>query len=205
MARAAVDAGIGWVVLNREANYVADLRKSAKAPAFAVTVDHVDIGRIQSQQCAALLPDWRHGTLHARPLRKFRHQRSAEGNAGAEARESALDQSERPMDRGELHACRAFLAETYHLQESGVDLVAAQDDSMAIGARKAFQEFPAKSNASAGFRFPSSGSTACRKPGRPGCAADYCAPRSSARRTPARRLICSWMLCEMENHNQSAR
>ena len=56
VARAAASAGIGWVVLNRDANYIGELRQFSKAPIFAVTVDHVDIGRIQAKQCTALLP-----------------------------------------------------------------------------------------------------------------------------------------------------
>src|SRR5271165_6936651 len=38
VARAAVNAGISWVVLNREANYVAELRGLGQAPVFLVTV-----------------------------------------------------------------------------------------------------------------------------------------------------------------------
>ena len=46
VARAAASAGIGWAVLNRDANYVPELRKSSKAPVFVVTSDHLEIGRI---------------------------------------------------------------------------------------------------------------------------------------------------------------
>ena len=56
VARAAVNAGIGWAVLNREANYISELRRTNKAPIFGVSSDHVEIGRIQGRQCAALLP-----------------------------------------------------------------------------------------------------------------------------------------------------
>src|SRR5208283_1667955 len=46
VARAAASAGIGWAVLNRDANYISELRKTSKAPIFAVSSDHVEIGRI---------------------------------------------------------------------------------------------------------------------------------------------------------------
>src|SRR5438874_6984747 len=39
VARAAASAGIGWAVLNRDANYVSELRKSSSAPVFVVTSD----------------------------------------------------------------------------------------------------------------------------------------------------------------------
>ena len=47
VARAASAAGIGWVVLNRDPEYMSELHKAATAPTFAVSSDHVEIGRIQ--------------------------------------------------------------------------------------------------------------------------------------------------------------
>ncbi len=37
VARAAASAGVGWAVLNRDANYIAELRRSSSAPFFGVT------------------------------------------------------------------------------------------------------------------------------------------------------------------------
>ncbi len=56
VAKAAAAAGIGWVVLNREVEYLADLRRSFKVPIFLITSDHEEIGRIQGKQITALLP-----------------------------------------------------------------------------------------------------------------------------------------------------
>src|SRR3977135_3051031 len=56
VARAAVSAGIGWAGLNPRGTYTRELRQSSKAPIFSVPSDHVEIGRIQGRQCAALLP-----------------------------------------------------------------------------------------------------------------------------------------------------
>src|SRR5260370_15136525 len=61
VARAAASAGIGWAVLNRDANYIEELRKTSSAPILAISSDHVEIGRIQGRQFAALLP--RGGTV----------------------------------------------------------------------------------------------------------------------------------------------
>src|SRR5579863_8465290 len=55
VARAAAAAGIGWVVLNREAQYLSELRKASSAPAFVISSDHREIGRLQGRQIAALL------------------------------------------------------------------------------------------------------------------------------------------------------
>jgi ABC-type sugar transport system substrate-binding protein len=142
VARAAVNSGIGWAVLNRDASYISELRQSCKAPVFSVSSDHVEIGRIQGRQCAALLPTG--GTV-------LYIQGPSENSA---AKERTLGMQEvKPsnihlvMLRGQWteessqRAVRSWLKLTTS-QKSNVDLVAAQDDSMAIGARKAFQELP---------------------------------------------------------------
>src|ERR1700675_2322057 len=56
VARAATSSGIGWAVLNRDANYITELRSSSTAPIFGVSSDHLEIGRIQGRQFAAMLP-----------------------------------------------------------------------------------------------------------------------------------------------------
>src|SRR5260370_6534085 len=67
VARAAV---IAWVVLNRELDYVRQLRQSFKVPVFGVTSDNLEIGRIQAQQLAALLPKREARSCTFRALRK---------------------------------------------------------------------------------------------------------------------------------------
>jgi len=52
VARAAASAGIGWAVLNRDANYVPDLRKSSSAP---VSLSHPTISRSVTSKAAKLL------------------------------------------------------------------------------------------------------------------------------------------------------
>src|SRR5208282_5966318 len=56
VARAACTAGIGWAVVNRRPDYLSDLRTPAAPPIFAISSDHVEIGRIQGRQFATLLP-----------------------------------------------------------------------------------------------------------------------------------------------------
>jgi ABC-type sugar transport system substrate-binding protein len=140
VARAAASAGIGWAVLNREANYIAELRKSSTAPVFVITSDHLEIGRIQGRQIAALLPHG--GTILC-------IQGPAENSAAKER--SAGMQETKPANahtillRGQWteessqKAVRSWVKLTTS-HKAAVDLVAAQDDSMAIGARKAFEE-----------------------------------------------------------------
>src|SRR2546427_12761806 len=56
VARAAAAAGIGWVVLNRDVEYVTELRKAYRVPSFSITSDNEEIGHIQGKQFAGLLP-----------------------------------------------------------------------------------------------------------------------------------------------------
>lgn len=56
VAEAAVSAGIAWAVSNALVDYIPKLRRKAKAPVFLVSQDHVEIGRLQGRQIAALLP-----------------------------------------------------------------------------------------------------------------------------------------------------
>lgn len=140
VARAAVSAGIGWAVLNREANYISELRRTNKAPIFCVSSDHVEIGRIQGRQCAALLPAG--GTVL--------YIQGPSENSAAKERTAGMQEA-KPVnihlitlkgqwtEESSQRAVRSWLKLSTS-QKARVDLVAAQDDSMAIGARKAFQE-----------------------------------------------------------------
>ena len=58
VARNAVAAGIGWVVLNRRVGYLEELRRQRQdLPIASVTPDHLEIGRIHGRQVRALAPD----------------------------------------------------------------------------------------------------------------------------------------------------
>jgi ribose transport system substrate-binding protein len=142
VARAAVSAGIAWVVLNRDAEYVPELRKLHRVPIFGVTSDHEEIGRIQGRQFGALLP--KGGTA-------LYIQGPAESLA-AKQRSTGMYQT-KPGDvqvkvmKANWTETSAYKAVSSWLRLSTshqipIELVAAQDDSMALGARKAFQELP---------------------------------------------------------------
>lgn len=142
VARAAAFAGIGWAILNRDANYVAELRKSSKAPMFVVTSDHLEIGRIQGRQIAALLP-------HGGSILCV--QGPAE-NSAAKDRTSGMNETKPTnvhttllraqwTEESSQKAVRSWLKLTTS-RKAAVDLIVAQDDSMALGARKAFEELP---------------------------------------------------------------
>src|SRR6202521_1250300 len=49
VAKAAVTSGIAWGILNREADYVAELRRGSRIPVFAISPDQEEVGRIQGK------------------------------------------------------------------------------------------------------------------------------------------------------------
>src|ERR1700730_3341100 len=52
VARAAASVGIGWVVLNHDVDYVAELRQAHQVAVFSISSDHKEVGKIQGKQFA---------------------------------------------------------------------------------------------------------------------------------------------------------
>lgn len=140
VGEAAVAAGIGWVVLNSDVDYLARLRQPGSVPVFGVTRDHTEIGRIQGRQFAALLP--RGGTVL--------YIQGPATNSAAVQRTLGLD-STRPANLQikqlrsqwtEASACQAVTAwlRLSTARASGINVVGTQYDGIARGARQAFQE-----------------------------------------------------------------
>ncbi len=140
VARAAAAAGIAWVVLNRDVEYIAELRKTHRVPIFVFTSDHEEIGRIQGRQFAALLPKGGSVLYIQGP-----------GESSAAQQRTAGMYETKPVDvqvklmKAHWTEASAYRAVSSWLrlstsQQARMDVVAAQDDSMAVGAKKAFQE-----------------------------------------------------------------
>lgn len=139
VAKAAVEAGVAWGLANRDTEYVAELRRSSKVPVFIVTSDHTEIGRIQARQLAALLPD---GGAILYIIGPTESATVKDRKAGFEAicpknlRVTVL--------RGKWTEESGFRSVSTWLKlggstKAGVVAVAAQNDAMAMGARKAFE------------------------------------------------------------------
>src|SRR5215467_6798438 len=47
VARASVSAGIPWAILNRDADYLSELRRTSKLAIFSLSPDQKEIGKIQ--------------------------------------------------------------------------------------------------------------------------------------------------------------
>ena len=140
VGQAAVKANIGWAVLNREADYISSLRQSARVPVFSISSDHREIGRIQGRQFAALLPAGG-GVLYI--------QGPSETSA-AKDRTTGMQMSVPPeihitslrarwTEESAQRAVEGWLSLSTS-QKAQIDMVAAQNDQMALGARKAFEQ-----------------------------------------------------------------
>ncbi len=137
VAKAAVAAGIGWGILNREADYIAELRRTAQAPVFAVSPDQEEVGRIQGKQLAAL-------TTEGNVLYIEGPSSSSAANLRTLGmRSTKPNKVEMKMLKGDWSEQSAHRAVTSWLSLSTsrqlhIRAVICQNDAMAVGARKAF-------------------------------------------------------------------
>jgi ribose transport system substrate-binding protein len=165
VARAAINAGIGWAVLNREATYIAELRALKKSPIFTISADHTEIGRIQGRQFNALLP--KGGSIL--------YIQGPSENSAAKERTTGMMETKRDniqvtalkgqwTEESSQKSVRSWLKLTTS-QKAVIDLIGAQDDSMAIGARKAFQELSNESDRERWLKLPFTGCDGLPKTG----------------------------------------
>jgi len=141
VAKAAVDAGIAWVVLNREVGYVRQLRQSCSAPVFSLAADNQEVGRIQGLQFGKLLP--KGGTV-------LYIQGPSDTDAAKLRMAGMLETKPATVQIKTIKAqwteASAFKAINNWLQLSTsqraqIDVISAQNDAMAAAAMKAFQQF----------------------------------------------------------------
>ena len=165
VAKAAVGANIGWAVLNREAAYIAELRRTAKTPIFCVSNDHIEIGRIQGRQFAALLPKGGSVLYIQGPSENSAAKDRAQGMLSTKpANLQVTTLKAQWTEESSLRSVRSWLKLTTS-QKAVVDLIGAQDDAMAMGARKAFQEITNESERNRWLKLPYTGCDGLPKTG----------------------------------------
>jgi ABC-type sugar transport system substrate-binding protein len=140
VAEAAVSAGIAWVVSNAQVDYIAKLRRKAKAPVFLVSQDHVEIGRLQGRQIAALLP---HGgsVLYLRgPAMSSIASRRFEGIERGKPQNVEL-KSVKVQGSTADNACTAVTSwlNLSTVRADSTHLIVSQNPDFIFGARKAFE------------------------------------------------------------------
>ncbi len=140
-ARAAVKSGMAWVVLNSEAEYLSELRSGANVPVFSVSADNQQIGRLQGHQLGALFP---RGGCVLYVQGPSSSSVVAPRMAGLlETKPEAISvrtlKSSDWTEDGGCHAVSAWLRLSTARNES-IDAVQAQNDFLALGARRAFEQ-----------------------------------------------------------------
>src|ERR1700687_2024424 len=146
VAKAAVAAGIGWGILNREADYISELRRAGSVPVFAVSPDQEEVGRIQGEQLAAFTTEGKilyiegPSTSSAANLRTQGMLSTKPGKV--EMKVLKADWSE----RGAHQAIKSWLSLSTSSQLH-IRAVVCQNDAMAMGAREAFSTLPAAERA----------------------------------------------------------
>lgn len=138
VARNAVHAGIGWIVLNRRVGYVEELRtQRLDLPIATVTPDQVEIGRIHGRQVRALAPQGGLILYVQGPADTSSAQDRLRG-----CRETAGDRFSWKVLNGDWTEPGAEKAVAAWLRLKTSDsrrptVIVAQSDAMAVGARKA--------------------------------------------------------------------
>jgi len=139
VTRAAAEAGIGWVVLNREVDYVAEIRRRHNIPIFSITSNHEEIGRIQGKQFTALLPNGGSVLYVEGPSTNSGPRQRTAGMYETKAANIQVKTLKGDYTQvGGQHAIEAWLRLSTSAQAQ-IHLIAAHNDVMAMGARTAFQ------------------------------------------------------------------
>jgi ribose transport system substrate-binding protein len=157
IAKAAVSAGIAWCLLNSDDHYIPQLRQHALVPVFSVLSDHDAIGKIQGQQIGAILGD--QGCvlyLEGPSVRDVAKSRAkgmmASKPFGITVKTLRGDWTQRSGH----HAVKSWLSLSTSRQLN-VGMIACQNDDMAIGARKAFEEISDQQDRESWLRRPITG------------------------------------------------
>jgi ribose transport system substrate-binding protein len=140
-ARAAAVAGIGWALLNREAQYLEGLRRDHPALAiFSATPDQVEIGRLQGRQVRAVLANGGRALCITGPASTSSARRRLQG-----MQEELGDAVPVSVLEADWTSEGARLALERWLETEGTGpalprVVCAQNDDMALGARQALRD-----------------------------------------------------------------
>lgn len=143
VARDAVRAGIGWVLLNSWAYYIEELRDGRpNLPISAVMTDQVEVGRIQARQFRQLLPN--EGAMLYIKQGPFSTSAAADRYRGMQEgiEDSALRVHTTFSDWTEAGTEEALVGwvQRNATPDFVLDLVGCQNDSQALGARRAFEQ-----------------------------------------------------------------
>ena len=141
VAKAAVAAGIAWGILNREADYIPELRRAAPVAVFAVSPDQEEVGRIQGKQLATFATEGNILYIEGPSTSSAANLRT-QGMLSTKPQKVEMKVLKSDWsERGALQVVKSWLSLSTSSQLK-IQAVVCQNDAMAMGARKAFASLP---------------------------------------------------------------
>jgi ribose transport system substrate-binding protein len=157
VGEAAVTSGIGWGVLNSDVDYLDRLRAISKAPAFAVTRDHTEIGRIQARQLAALLPNGGSVLYVQGPANNSAALQRTTGLESLKPANIHLKPLRSQWTEENAHQVVSSWLRLSTSRAESIHAISCQYDGIAMGARKAFQDITDAMDRQRWLRLPFTG------------------------------------------------
>jgi len=154
VAETAAKAGIAWGVLNREIDYAGRLQASCKVPVFEVGVDQQAVGHIHAAQLAKLVPNGGSVLYVEGPAAGSAAKLRTQGTMAKKPSNIELKILKGNWTEESGHKAVASWLKLSTSKSAGFVAVVAQDDAMAMGARKAFQELSSAEERSAWLHLP---------------------------------------------------
>ena len=140
VAEAAIAEGIAWVVSNTEVDYVKRIRTAARVPVFAVSQGQYEIGRLQGQQLAALLPQGGSVLCIEGPSTSIVAEQRHKGVENTKPQNVQMTTiRSKWSEEGACQSTNAWLRLATARREQ-FNLVAGQTHELALGARKALRD-----------------------------------------------------------------
>ena len=140
VAEAAARAGISWIVLNGNVDYISKIRKLGSPTAFGVNCDNEEVGHIQGEQFNVLLAHggcvlYVEGPSTSDPCKKRAHGMLERKRPDIVVKTLKGDWTE----GGAYNAVNSWLKLTTS-KDLHIGAIGCQNDAMALGARKAVHD-----------------------------------------------------------------
>jgi ABC-type sugar transport system substrate-binding protein len=140
VAKAAVSAGIAWGVVNSDVDYIPLLRQHALVPVFSIGSDHEEIGRLQGHQIATILGQEGCVLCIEGPSGREVARLRTKGMMSTKPPRVAVNTLKGDWTQQSGHrAIKSWLSLSTS-RDLHVGIIACQNDDMAMGARRGFEE-----------------------------------------------------------------
>jgi len=157
VAAAAVATGISWVVMNRDADYLHDLRKNSAVQAFAVSTDNEEVGRIQARQFAALMRNGGTILYIEGPSTTTAARLRSQGMLAIKPANLEVKSIKGDWTKESGHKAITSWLRLSTSRQLRIGVVGCQNDAMAMGARTAFQDVTVNVDRDAWLSLPFTG------------------------------------------------